>query len=315
MNVATNLNRDNSPPAIEGEIPGVAWVNGEFCPLSEAKVSLLDWGFVRGDCTYDVICVYKGAFFRLDDHIDRFLASLDKLQLKMPFDRHGLIEVMAECVQRPGLRDAFVKLVCTRGLQPPTFSRNPRDALNQMFIYSVPYTFFMTDEQRERGMHIHVASTPRIPPECIDTTIKNYNRLDFVSGIFEAYDAGADQVILPDQNGNITEGLGFNVFVIKDGRATSPGEGVLEGVTRRSVIELCEEIGIPAVLSTVSIDDLLYADEAFLCTGAGGVVGITEVNGHVIANGMPRETTRRLDDLYWAKHEDPAWITPIDYRT
>jgi len=313
MSVAAELNQDNALPTIEGEIPGIAWVNGEFCPLSEAKVSLLDWGFLRGDCTYDVICVYKGAFFRLEDHLDRFLASLDKLQLQMPFDRHGLTEVMVECVRRPGLRDAFVKLVCTRGLQPPTFSRNPRDALNQMFVYSVPYTFFMTDEQRERGMHIHVASTPRIPPECIDPTIKNYNRLDFVSGIFEAYDAGADQVILPDQHGNITEGLGFNVFVIKDGRATSPGEGVLEGVTRKSVLELCEEIGIPAGLGTVSIDDLLYADEAFLCTGAGGVVGITEVNGHVIANGMPRETTRRLDALYWAKHEDPAWITSIDY--
>ena len=171
----------------------------------------------------------------------------------------------------------------------------------------------MTEEQRARGMHLHVASTPRIPTECIDPTIKNYNRLDFVSGIFEAYDAGADQVVMPDVHGNITEGLGFNVFVIRDGRATSPGTGVLEGVTRKVVLELCEDIGLPARLGTVSVEDLLSADEAFLCTTAGGVVGITEVNGRTIANGMPRETTRRLDDLYWAKHEDPAYITPIDY--
>ncbi len=99
----------------------------------------------------------------------------------------------------------------------------------------------MTEEQRARGMHLHVASTPRIPTECIDPTIKNYNRLDFVSGIFEAYDAGADQVVMPDMHGNITEGLGFNVFVIRDGRATSPGTGVLEGVTRKVVLELCED--------------------------------------------------------------------------
>lgn len=313
MSVAAQLNQDNAPPETAGEIPGIAWVNGEFQPLSEAKLSLLDWGFVRGDCTYDVVSVFKGAFFRLDDHVDRFLSSMTKLRLTMPFDRDGLIDVMTECARRPGLRDAFVKVICTRGLQPPSFSRNPRDALNQLFVYSVPYTFFMTEEQRARGMRLHVASTPRIPTECIDPTIKNYNRLDFVSGIFEAYDAGADQVVMPDMHGNITEGLGFNVFVIRDGRATSPGTGVLEGVTRKVVLELCEDIGLPARLGTVSVEDLLSADEAFLCTTAGGVVGITEVNGRTIANGMPRETTRRLDDLYWAKHEDPADITPIDY--
>lgn len=313
MSVAAQLNQDNAPPETAGEIPGIAWVNGEFQPLSEAKLSLLDWGFVRGDCTYDVVSVFKGAFFRLDDHVDRFLSSMAKLRLTMPFDRDGLIDVMTECARRPGLRDAFVKVICTRGLQPPSFSRNPRDALNQLFVYSVPYTFFMTEEQRARGMRLHVASTPRIPTECIDPTIKNYNRLDFVSGIFEAYDAGADQVVMPDMHGNITEGLGFNVFVIRDGRATSPGTGVLEGVTRKVVLELCEDIGLPARLGTVSVEDLLSADEAFLCTTAGGVVGITEVNGRTIANGMPRETTRRLDDLYWAKHEDPAYITPIDY--
>ena len=313
MSVAAQLNQDNAPPETAGEIPGIAWVNGEFQPLSEAKLSLLDWGFVRGDCTYDVASVFKGAFFRLDDHVDRFLSSMAKLRLTMPFDRGGLIEVMTECVRRPGLRDAFVKMICTRGLQPPSFSRNPRDALNQLFVYSVPYTFFMTEEQRARGMRLHVASTPRIPTECIDPTIKNYNRLDFVSGIFEAYDAGADQVVMPDMHGNITEGLGFNVFVIRGGRATSPGTGVLEGVTRKVVLKLCEDIGLPARLGTVSVEDLLSADEAFLCTTAGGVIGITEVNGRTIANGMPRETTRRLDDLYWAKHEDPAYITPIDY--
>jgi len=313
MSVAAQLNQDNAPPETAGEIPGIAWVNGEFQPLSEAKLSLLDWGFVRGDCTYDVVSVFKGAFFRLDDHVDRFLSSMTKLRLTMPFDRDGLIDVMTECARRPGLRDAFVKVICTRGLQPPSFSRNPRDALNQLFVYSVPYTFFMTEEQRARGMRLHVASTPRIPTECIDPTIKNYNRLDFVSGIFEAYDAGADQVVMPDMHGNITEGLGFNGFVIRDGRATSPGTGVLEGVTRKVVLELCEDIGLPARLGTVSVEDLLSADEAFLCTTAGGVVGITEVNGRTIANGMPRETTRRLDDLYWAKHEDPADITPIDY--
>ncbi len=313
MSVAAELNRDNAPPATAGEVPGIAWVNGAFRPLSEARVSLLDWGFVRGDCTYDVVSVFKGAFFRLDDHVDRFLSSMAKLRLAMPLDRDGLVEVMTECARRPGLRDAFVKMVCTRGLQPPSFSRDPGDASNQLFVYSVPYTFFMTDAQRERGMRLHVASTPRIPAECIDPTVKNYNRLDFVSGIFEAHDAGADQVILPDMHGNVTEGLGFNVFVVKDGRATSPGAGVLEGVTRAVVLELCEEIGLPAGLGTVSVDDLLGADEAFLCTTAGGVVGITEVNGRPIANGMPRETTRRLDDLYWARHADPAHVTPIDY--
>src|SRR5205085_2024652 len=98
--------------------------DGEFCPVSEAKVSVVDWGFLRSDATYDVVHVWEGRFFRLDRHIDRFLHSVESLRMKLPFDRDRLQEVLLECVGRSGLRESYVEMLCTRGV-PSAGSRDP----------------------------------------------------------------------------------------------------------------------------------------------------------------------------------------------
>src|SRR6202007_1767931 len=110
----------------------------EYVPLSEAKISLFDWGFTRSDATYDVASVWNGAFFRLDDHIDRFLASLNKLRLRIPHDRPGLREILHGCVRAGGLRDAYVAMVCTRGV-PPRGARDPRLAPHRSYASALPH--------------------------------------------------------------------------------------------------------------------------------------------------------------------------------
>ena len=290
--------------------PGTAYMDGRFCPLSEAKISVLDWGFLRSDATYDVVHVWRRRFFRLEAHLDRFLSSVEKLRLRLPFEREGLREVLIECVRRSGLDDAYVEMICTRG-RSPTFSRDPRDAVNRFIAFAIPFGWVADADQRRRGLHLAIGTVTRIPPQSVDPTIKNYHSLDLVSGLFEAYERGAENVVLVNTRGDIAEGPGFNVFAVKDGTLTTPESGVLRGITRQTALELAAEVAIPAAEAPLSADALRGADEVFITSTAGGIIAVTRIDGAAIGDGRPGPVTRRLTDLYWEKHSDPAWTTPV----
>ncbi len=290
---------------------GVAYQEGEYVPMSEAKISVLDWGFLRSDATYDVVHVWHGRFFRLDRHLERFERSVARLRLILPFDRAALTAVLRECVRRAGLRDAYVEMICTRGLSP-TFSRDPRDVVNRFIAFAIPFSWILKPEDRMRGLSVAISRIHRIPPESVDPTIKNYHWLDLVAGLFEAYDRGAENVVLTDLYGNVAEGPGFNVFAVTNGRAATPDRGVLEGITRMTAIELCAELDVPVHLGSLPVADLRAADEAFVTSTAGGVIPLTRIDNAPVADGKPGPITQRLIELYWAKHEDPAWTTPVE---
>jgi len=289
---------------------GIAYVDGRYVPMADATIPVLDWGFLRSDATYDVVHVWQGRFFRLDDHLDRFRRSVDRLHLTLPFGREGLTEVLSQCVRRAGLDDAYVEMICTRGISP-TFSRDPRDAVNRFIAFAIPFGWILRPEDRERGLHIAISRVRRIPPESVDPTIKNYHWLDLIAGLFDAYDRGAENVVLTDGDDNVVEGPGFNVFAVAGERVTTPDRGVLEGVTRLSAIQLCGEIGVPVAMAPLAAEALKNADEAFVTSTAGGIMPVTRVEGWPVADGAPGPITRRLIDLYWQKHNDPAWSTPV----
>ena len=291
--------------------PGTAYIDGGFCPIAEARISVLDWGLLRSDATYDVVHVWRRRFFRLDAHLDRFLASVAKLRLILPFDRAALAETLKECVRRAGLDDAYVEMICTRGFSPD-FSRDPRRADNRFIAFAIPFGWIADEAQRRRGLHLAIAEVRRIPPQSVDPTVKNYHWLDLVAGLFEAYDRGAENVLLCDLEGNVTEGAGFNVFAVSAGRVTTPAAGVLEGITRRTVLELCAELGIPAGAGTLSAAALKGAEEVFVTSTAGGIMPVARLDGAPVGEGKPGPMTGRLIELYWAKHEDPAWTTSVD---
>jgi len=290
---------------------GIAFVDGEYGPMSTAKISVLDWGFLRSDATYDVVHVWQRRFFRLDLHLDRFLSSVEKLRMTLPYERAELAAILTECVRRSGFDDAYVEMICTRGVSP-TFSRDPRDAVNRFIAFAIPFGWIADEEQRARGLHIAISQVPRIPPESVDPTVKNYHWLDLVAGMFEAYDRGAENVVLVDLAGNLTEGPGFNLFVVKDGAVATPARGVLEGITRQTALDLCAELGIAAVAQPVDADAVRAADEIFITSTAGGIMPVTRVDDAPVGGGKPGPVTGRLLDLYWQKHADPAWTTPVD---
>lgn len=291
---------------------GVAFSDGQYLPMSEAKISVLDWGFLHSDATYDTVHVWNGKFFRLDLHLDRFFAGMERLRMKVPYDREEITKILHNCVALSGHKAAYVEMICTRGTSP-TFSRDPRQAENRFMAFSVPFGSVANEEQLKRGLRIAISETMRIPPKSVDPTIKNYHWLDLIKGLFEAYDAGAETALVLDTNENIAEGPGFNVFLVKDGVLKTPAYGVLPGITRRTVFDLCKEISLPVLADNISRDELKQADEVFITSTAGGIMPVTRVDSSLIGTGEVGDVTRALMDLYWKKHDDPAWSTAVDY--
>ena len=291
---------------------GAAFIDGAYVPIAEAKISILDRGFLKSDATYDVVHVWQGSFFRLDDHLDRFERSVAGLHMTHPYGRREVVDILMECVRLTGLRDAYVEMLCTRGVPPPG-TRDPRACQNRFAAFAVPFVWIANAEQRKRGLHLIVSSVPRIAPESVDPTIKNYHWGDFVRALYDAFEKGGETVVLADGRGNLTEGPGFNIFVIRHGKVSTPGRGVLPGITRRTVAELCQEIGVGCEVGEVPVRALSEADEAFISSTAGGIMPVTKVDGGAIGDGAPGPLTTRIHDLYWSKKEAGWHATPIDY--
>jgi branched-chain amino acid aminotransferase len=291
---------------------GIAFMDGQYLPMAQAKLSVLDFGFLHSDATYDTVHVWNGRFFRLDLHLDRFFGGLGKLRMSIPFDRDGVSEILHNCVALSGHRAAYVEMLCTRGTSP-TFSRDPRDAINRFMAFAIPLGSVANAEQMQRGLHVVISDRVRIPPASIDPTIKNYHWLDLVRGLYDAYDHGGETALILDFNGNVAEGPGFNVFCVKDGKLSTPAVGVLPGITRRTVFDLCAEAGLSAVATDVGVTALKAADEVFITSTAGGVMPVTKIDGAPVADGKVGPITERLMALYWKRHEDPAWSSAVRY--
>jgi branched-chain amino acid aminotransferase len=291
---------------------GAAFADGSFVPVAEARVPILDWGFLRSDATYDVAHLWRGSFFRLEDHLDRFERSMARLHLHAPYERDRVREILVECARLSGLRDAYAEVVCTRGV-PPAGSRDPRDCENNFFAFVVPFVWIASPEKQERGLHATISGVQRISPGSVDPTAKNYHWLDLTMGLYEAYERGGETAILVDWEGNVVEGPGFNVFVVEKGVVSTPDSGVLEGITRGTVMELASDLGIPLERRSVPADEMRRAGEVFVTSTAGGIMPVTKVDGEAVGDGKPGPVTSRLRDAYWELHRDPRYATPVRY--
>jgi branched-chain amino acid aminotransferase len=217
---------------------GAAWIDGQIVPIAEAKISVTDWGLTRSDATYDVVGVWDGAFFRIEDHLDRFMMSLKKMHLDPGVTKDDIRSTLQAIAARSGLKRAYCAFVATRGMQKVPGSRDPRTCENKFFAWIVPWVNVIAEDVIARGAAMKIAEGPvRIDPRSVDPTAKNYHWGDLTAGLFEALDEGFDTVVLKDAAGNITEGPGFNVFAVIDGVVVTPVSGVLEGITRKTVLE------------------------------------------------------------------------------
>ena len=291
---------------------GAAFIDGEYLPVAEAKIPVLDWGFLHSDATYDVAHVWRGSFFRLDEYLDRFQTSMERLRMSIPYDREQIRSIMFELVRKSGLRNAYVEIVCTRGMPAPG-SRDPRSCENRFLAFAIPFVWIANDDMRARGLDLMISSRQRIPPEAVDPRVKNYHWLDMVMALFEAYDEGADTVVLVDAHGNLVEGPGFNVFVRQGDTVITPKKGVLEGVTRMTILELLARENIQVKQQELPAPTAREADEAFITSTAGGVMPVTRISGEQVGDGRPGDLTTKLNDAYWALHDDPELNIEVEY--
>jgi branched-chain amino acid aminotransferase len=193
-------------------------------------------------------------------------------------------------------------------------SRDPRTFENRFYAYAIPYVWILRQDDPDAGMDAVIAKTVRrIPVDSVDPTVKNFHWGDLTRGQFEAYDRGGSHPVLLDHDGNVTEGSGYNVFAMIGDRLVTPESGALAGITRRTVLELAEVEGIKAAPATISEEAFRGASEVFATSTAGGVMPITSLDGRPVGEGRPGPVTALLRERYWQAHDDPRYITPVDY--
>ncbi len=292
---------------------GCGYIDGEYVSMSEMRLPVTDLGFQLADMCYDALHVHEGRFFRMNDHLDRFEHAIAERRYDtLGLDRDDFAEILMACVGRSGLRNSMVNIVATRG-SPESGHKDLRSCSNRLMVWALPYYSVVSEEETINGCDIVVADTIRIPPEAVDPTIKNYGRLDFVRALFEAYDKEARYAVLLDGEGNVTEGRGWNIFALDSGHLISPDEGVLQGITRRTVVELAEKLNIEAKLEKLPANRMRGAEEIFLTSTAGGIVPVKSIDGNAVGDGNVGPVTQRLTDMYWELHEDDAYTTPVVY--
>ena len=293
---------------------GAAWMNGKVLPISQAMIPVNDWGLVHSDITYDVVPVIDGAFFRFDEYLARFLSSMENLHLDPRMSKRDIKAALHQMVGKSSLRDSYVAMVCSRGKPKIAGSRDPRDCENHFFAWCVPYVHIIKPEIVEQGATAWIAQNAyRIPENSVNPLVKNYHWGDFTQGIFEAKDKDYETVILLDYDGNVTEGPGFNVFAVKDKVLITPDRGVLAGVSRKTVLEMAEHLGINTSVRSLSVEELLEADEVFLSSSGGGVIPIIRVNETIFGNGASGPISVQLNETYWNWTTLEKYRDPIDY--
>ena len=291
---------------------GIAYIDSEYVAIAEAKIPLQDWGFLHSDATYDVAHVWRGRFFRVDDYLDRFYVSMEKLRMSIPYSRDQVRSIMFELATRSGLRDAYVEVVCTRGIPAPG-SRDPRSCENRFLAFAIPFVWIANDELRAKGLNLLISRQQRIPPESVDSSIKSYHWLDMVMALFEAYDHDADTAVLVDADGNLVEGPGFNVFVRTGDTVITPARGVLKGVTRQCMLELLERENLQVKQEPLPAATATAADEVFITSTAGGVMPVTQISNVTVGDGRPGYLSAKLNAGYWAMHDDPELNVQVEY--
>ena len=251
-------------------------------------------------------------FFRLGDHLDRFFRGMDALHMSIPYNKLQIMEILHNCVALSKFKNAYVEFICTRGTSP-NFSRDPRDAENRFIAFAIPFGSVASKEQLESGLHLAITDIVRIPPSSVDPTVKNYHWLDMVKGLYAAYERGADTAILIDVNGNVSEGPGFNIFSINNGKVSTPEASVLLGITRQTIFDICEELEVRCHAQVVTVDKLKTADEVFITSTAGGVMPVTRIDDQPIASGNIGPLSNRIMDTYWQMHNEGKHRDPVKY--
>jgi branched-chain amino acid aminotransferase len=276
------------------------FIDGKYYSERDAKVSVFDHGFLYGDGVFEGIRAYNGRVFKLKEHIDRLYYSAKALLLEIPFSHAEMMAATVETIRANKLRDCYVRLVVTRGIG--SLGLNPRSCKKPSVIIIAGKIQVYPAELYAHGMEIVTVPTVRNLHSAVNPAIKSLNYLNNILAKIEANTAGVEEAVMLNSEGFVTEGTADNIFIIKNGTLFTPplSAGALYGITRGTVIELAEKLGVKVGEPNLTRYDLFNADECFL-TGTGAeIMPVIKIDGRVIGTGKPGPLTKKLVEEYHA---------------
>jgi len=290
----------------------LVYIDGKFYPKSEAKISVYDHGLLYGDGVFEGIRAYNGIVFHLKEHIDRLYRSAHPILLKIPMTQSQLTEAVLKTLKKNNLENAYIRLVVTRGVGD--LGLDPRKCPKAtIIIITEPMLQLNSPEALAKGITTTITWVKRNPVDAATHEIKSLNYLNSILGKIEANNTGADEAICLNKTGYVCEGVGENIFIVRDGEIITPpvSSGALNGITREVIIRLAKKLGIEVTERNITPNELFTADEAFFTGTAAEVAPIREVNKRVIGAGKPGPVTKRIMQEFEKATKDPNEGTPI----
>ncbi len=275
----------------------LVYVNGKMVPWREATVSVFDRAFQYGDGVFEGLRCYDGRIFKLTEHVGRLFRSASAVGIEIPLTGEQFKEAVKRVIRENGFRDAHIKPVVSRGTAWK-LGLDPRNTTEPTVVIPArPIGKSMFDA--EKGFKMASVSVRKVPAMCLDPRIKSCNYLVHILARREALASGADEAVIYDLGGNVAEGAGDNIFVVRNGRLhTPPLQDALEGITRQAVIELAGRMGLELLETRLTSYDLYNADEIFVTGSGAGIVGVTEVDKRRVSSGGTGPVTRSLMQAY-----------------
>ncbi|OPG15817.1 branched-chain-amino-acid transaminase [Ferroacidibacillus organovorans] len=270
------------------------YLNGQLVPKEQAVVSVYDHGFLYGDGIFEGIRIYDGVIFRLDEHLERLYDSAKSILLDVPLTFEEMASAVLDTVRANGLQNGYIRLVISRG--PGDLGLDPRSCPRANIVIIADTIQLFPQKYYEEGLKIVTVPTRRNPVGALNPQIKSLNYLNSVLVKIEAANAGCLEALTVNAEGYVCEGSGDNVFIVKKGRVYTPPIylGALDGITRRSIIDLCAKLSIPLQETPFTRHDVFVADEVFLTGTAAELIPVVEVDRRMIGSGVPGEVTKRL---------------------
>ncbi len=278
------------------------YLNGEFVKAEEAKISVFDQGLLYGDGIYESLRSVGDHLYQFSKHYQRLLQSAEALFYPMNFSQSELEAILMALRERNGLGDAYYRITITRGKGQVGFQRNLDNHLTVLIIAREFEPF--DDAHYAQGIQLRLAKTRRNAPEAINPQIKSISNLNSLLGKLEAKAYGAFEVIMLNNKNHICEGASSNIFWVKDQWVFTPdaSTGILEGVTRATIMRLCEEeLNLRVVTGEFKMQDLKYADEVFITSTSLEVMPVVKVDDFMINQGLVGSTAWHLRE---ALHRD-----------
>ncbi|MHB1127801.1 MAG: branched-chain-amino-acid transaminase [Bacillota bacterium] len=272
----------------------IIYFDGQYVPSEEAKVSVFDHGLLYGDGVFEGIRIYHGRVFKLKEHLDRLYESARSITLKLELTKEELKEAVLETARRNNISDGYVRLVVSRG--PGDLGLDPAKCPRSLVFCIVAKIQLYPDEFYVNGLEVVTVPTRRNIPEAINPRIKSLNYLNNILAKIEARLAGVPEAIMLNNEGYVAEATGDNIFLVKNGVLITPPPyvGLLEGITRNTVMELARGMDIPVEEKVFTRHDVYICDECFLTGTAAEVVPVVKVDGRGIGDGLPGIMTRDL---------------------